>query len=1331
MPIEIAGIELARIHRIATVERADFAKHRVPGLEGDLVQDLGRESVAVRIEGIFYGEDAGEKLENLRDAYKNREPVDFLADIVGDAYFSQVVITQMDVWQRAEEPEQFSYVLLVHEYVPPPQPATAFAEGLSDVNLGVLDDALGFMDALALPDLLSAPNISDPTLPLAGAMEGLESAISPLGGAADGLSDTLGPTTSDINSLAGNSDIEALRDGQISALSDGGATLSNTQAGVQDGVQSVNGVLNSQAIPSTPDPTPIREGLANAGNLLPTDTSALTAPMSGEINSYFQQLNTDLTQPLAGATGQFGQIGAFTRLGDIFSSNPPTPNPTPNPAPAAAPGMARRGARGPDTPTALETALADFSAGLDIFPNPLTVETLFDWLYEVLLKIPRERIPLRQIPLFDELRDKLETLRTWRAMDAPAFQASIVQQLQTLDTEVRALFTDEGTLPVVIKASELGATVRAETIASALDDLIQGLPVLAQKTTTNALADVSALITDLAAHVEQLRSDLAESQRLATNEDARNWLHSLERLPLRLEGNMLHLLTSLHPVSDLDLLRHAFGPLNDTLDNGGMAAAEEAFNGFFQRIRDLLAQLDLSAIRDVLDTVIGGAANGLETLRTSLLSATIELVALLDQVEQAVRAVPTDFLVNGLRDGLNTFRDLVQSGVAAAFDAARQLLVAAFDAIEGFLQHFNPAALLAELERILGALRNILESNEIQDGIRQFKGALDEVNAAVGGFSFRTVADVVVDGINAVEQAISILKNIPLTQGIKEEIKPAIRLLPTSLDGPKAELEAQLDTLLEEQIIPALNEVRAKLTELLAAAQSFSPEAYFTTYLVAPYEQFLTELNNYQPSVLLEPVQAELDRLKDELRAAIDLEGLIATLDEPFAELLERFEAIRPEAFIEQLEQDFQAGIRSITDALPLDTVGEAFDTIAGVVAQIRQVVRQLTAIRQFLADLHARFGSLADARAQFEALGANYAARLDDLNNLPNLSNAAQGLAQAVQNIRSAPLLDTVNPAAMALVARLRQAGAKTKLVQLVTLHHNFPRQQLEALPNTNEKAALVALLDRFNPMHRDYTAPVNALSDFANDVEIAINRLPADFSGWDTRWFAAGSPLNQLAALETGATFWQNSLRENVSIEFTTPLSPALGWIEHLAKFADATVRHLAGLLGDVEEKVTDLLEAADRIQELRTAFDALIEALQNFDFSVVGREVGEVFSAVRDRLNNLRPSTMLAPVQETFDALLDFLELDRLLGADELDEHFQRIHGILEDANPANVLPSFTQLLDTIRARINDLDITPQIGALATNLTNLKQDLNEQLDRTAAAYNAMFAAIPADLK
>jgi hypothetical protein len=1328
MPIELAGIQLPRVHRIATVERADFASHRVPGLNGNLVQDLGRESVAVRIEGIFYGADATDKLNQLRDTYKNRKPADFLADITGQSYFSQVVIEQLDVWQRAGEPDQFSYALLVREYVPPPQPATAFAEGLSDLDAGLLDEALGFMDALALPDFLSAPGISDPTPPLASALEELGSTLSPLSGAAGDLGTAAAPATDQINGLAaeGNSGIGAMRDGQLGALGDSGAALQGVQPGVENSVQDVTAALGSQPMPAPPDAAGVQQGMADIADLLPTDLSALSAPITQEFDNFFGNLNTDLTQPLSGAAQRFGAVRGIVGIRDIFAENPAEQPAESAPRQAAA----QRSSRDPNEPTALETALAELRQQLDTIPNPLNAETLLDWLHEGLSRVPRERLPLRQLPIFDELRDKLQTLHNWKAMTPAAFREHFAQQMNALADDARALFVAEGTQPVAERARTLASALAAESLAASFAAIQTGLADMAEKVNANGLNDAGTDIETLVGHVAQLRGDLADAAEL-TGEGGHAWLRSLNRLPLRLEGQMLHLFTGLRPTSDLDLLRRAFEPLNEALDGGGLAAVQSEFEGFFQKIRGLLSQLDLSVVAEALDTVIGGAANGLNQLRNALLSVTVEVAVILDRVEQAVQAVPTEALAGGLRTGLTAFRDAVQSGVTAAFDPARQLLIGAFDAIEGFLQNFNPAALLAELERILGALRNLLESNEVQGGIRQFKGALDEANAKISDFSFKSVADVVVDGIHAVETAIGILKNIPLTDGIKDEVRPAIQLLPNSLEGPVNTLQTELGELLDGEIIPALNEVKAKLSELLEAARGFTPEAYFSTYLVAPYESFLQELDAHRPSALLAGLQAELDRMKDEVRAAVNLEDLILTLDAPFQAMFGRLDAIDPAGFVEELEREFQAGIRRITDALPLDAIGEAFGSIADVIAEIRRAVRQLTAIRTFLTDLHTQFGGLSEARAQFEAIGDGFAARLDDLTDLPNAAAAAARIGESLQHARAAALLEAVQPAVGSLVARLRQPDAKAKLVGLVAAHRSFPRAQLDGLPDSAEKTALTALLDDFDPIHRDFSTPAAALEDFAHEIEAALTELPGGFTGWDARWFAPGSPLTQLGALDTTAAFWQNALRNTVRDEFAAQLAPSLGWVEHLVKFADIATVQLAALLQDVETQINALLNAGDRLQDLHSAFEQLIETLENFDLTIIGTELNQVFAAVRAKLDALRPATFLAPVQQAFDELLNLLDLNQLLGAAELDERFQRIHDMLSAANPANVLPDFEQLMNTIRARLAELDLSAQIDGLAQSLNTLKADLDEHLDRTAEAYDSMYAAIPSDLK
>ena len=63
MAIEINGIELTNVHRITTTESGGHIQQQVPGMEGDVSQDIGRQSLQLQIDGIFYGKDIEKDLK--------------------------------------------------------------------------------------------------------------------------------------------------------------------------------------------------------------------------------------------------------------------------------------------------------------------------------------------------------------------------------------------------------------------------------------------------------------------------------------------------------------------------------------------------------------------------------------------------------------------------------------------------------------------------------------------------------------------------------------------------------------------------------------------------------------------------------------------------------------------------------------------------------------------------------------------------------------------------------------------------------------------------------------------------------------------------------------------------------------------------------------------------------------------------------------------------------------------------------------------------------------------------------------------------------------------
>lgn len=190
MPIELAGIKINRVHKITTLEQAAFVHHRVPGQEGNTIQNLGRDSVTLQVEGIFFGEKAKDDLEKVRGVYIKRKPVDFIADLLGEYYTGKVLVTRLDVTTAAEDPDQFSYVMILAEYVEPPKQGAAGA-----VAASAKLDAAAALDIAALPDALSLgslPEVSNPFVPLKDALEPTKQAADGLMKSVDGLKKVFG-----------------------------------------------------------------------------------------------------------------------------------------------------------------------------------------------------------------------------------------------------------------------------------------------------------------------------------------------------------------------------------------------------------------------------------------------------------------------------------------------------------------------------------------------------------------------------------------------------------------------------------------------------------------------------------------------------------------------------------------------------------------------------------------------------------------------------------------------------------------------------------------------------------------------------------------------------------------------------------------------------------------------------------------------------------------------------------------------------------------------------------------------------------------------------------
>ncbi|PZN72755.1 MAG: hypothetical protein DM484_24075 [Candidatus Methylumidiphilus alinenensis] len=155
MTVRIGSIELKGVQELLTEESRNLVEHRVPKLQGSVLQDFGREPVTVVVDGLLFSTEALSGLERLREAQNKAEPLPFAADVVVGTELTEVLIEDVRVRQVAGYPHRYRYTLRLREYKSPPQPANA---AVSPVNHRVAADADAWgADSLAATSVLQDP----------------------------------------------------------------------------------------------------------------------------------------------------------------------------------------------------------------------------------------------------------------------------------------------------------------------------------------------------------------------------------------------------------------------------------------------------------------------------------------------------------------------------------------------------------------------------------------------------------------------------------------------------------------------------------------------------------------------------------------------------------------------------------------------------------------------------------------------------------------------------------------------------------------------------------------------------------------------------------------------------------------------------------------------------------------------------------------------------------------------------------------------------------------------------------------------------------------------
>ena len=186
--------ELPCVERVELVEARRLVRLGVPGLVGDLHQDLGTHSLTVAVTGSLHGDGRRSTLlASLQEAFLAGEPLPFVADIVESSELEQVVIVSFEVAEGRDLGGDTHYRILLRQYVEPPPPPSGLPGLPADLLADLADLAGSLLDAMDLPGLLGGiPALVDPTEAIRPALESVRGSIAAVPGALSELAIALG-----------------------------------------------------------------------------------------------------------------------------------------------------------------------------------------------------------------------------------------------------------------------------------------------------------------------------------------------------------------------------------------------------------------------------------------------------------------------------------------------------------------------------------------------------------------------------------------------------------------------------------------------------------------------------------------------------------------------------------------------------------------------------------------------------------------------------------------------------------------------------------------------------------------------------------------------------------------------------------------------------------------------------------------------------------------------------------------------------------------------------------------------------------------------------------
>jgi len=1164
-----------------------------------------------------------------------------------------------------------------------------------------------------------------------------------------------------ITDLLSSSNLTTNLQGQVGMVTDAAALLASLISNPPNEIGDLIAGLGSTSVSSIQIPDALTQNFSGLANIIPDDLSAVTGGLNDILGDLGEFANEDTLSSISSYVGCLQAIADLLTIDlslfDFGAQN----SSSGSSSTASSPGNNSGFSGGADSSTNpggsesedahldsnsetnspvnngrettaaknLET-LRGMRGVLDTFPDPFNAENVVKFLSAKLKGVPRHFVNMRQVPIYDDLDQLLETMIQFADMDSAALQTHIQSTLTALKTALERdgqsplnrLTTSFNDLTTKINTTALDAemvqiTVAVQNIADAVEAAdISGID-----------ADVNTINTTLDSLLPRLNQILNEVFSGAASQS----IAQLGRLPRELDLGMRRLQRMLQPSVSLDFFTVIDSLLNQSIKQSHLNELTQAIADFFERITGALETLNSATIQTALGTVSDTLESTLDGFDDAMLQLAARVSALFDEVDAALAQIDTQTLREQIEGAIEEMQNSLEETVNDLFEPVQSAVSSAVTTIDTTVASFNPDEIAKVLSDVITEITDVLtgEGEEVTNAINSIRDAIERVTQQVQALSFRPVVEEVIDGIDQITETLQSIEPSQLNAVTKGAIKVAVAVLPDDLEEPRNYLITELDRIVDEGPISLVEQIKAPVEQLTNQVKSLSPEKLIGDSLSKPFNDFIAELEKFTPSSLLSPVQNALDNVKDNVRDQIDLARLLKPLEDLYNNLVSQMDRFGPEQLVDPVERQITNLIDSLLEVLPEEVIFEVLDKI---ISGIEFVTAIVTEVKSILQKVQSMVATLANPQEQLRSWLQPVFNLVDTMPDIASLQDLFDEVSDAVDKLTASELQTTLHGSTTPLLTALSDLEPQTMLTQLTSAYQNIDHTAVNALPDSPQKSSLLTALNRFNPLSPPMSRVFSNLQQWHDDLTGALTAYETAMLSWDTRFFVKGNPFTDLQISDVTTQTIKDLLRKGIEEQAIAPVAKVLSSIGTTIATFNGPIGELENFVDSIEDMLEQITEGPGSLGEIRDTLNQLIERVRNINLQFLEDELNDVFDAVKQKFNDVSPTVFREALQAAIDETLDLIDISLLLPQEDInqiDQTYQALLDKLKGFDPGKLVidavkPEFDK---KVLPLIDTFDLSRPLDTLIERMDNLAAELGAELSRTDQSYKTMLQAVP----